>query len=354
MRNGRPLLCVAGEASGDQLLAPVVARLAGPLVGVGGASCEAAGLRMLGHARDLAAHGFGEAVGTLPAWVRAYRRTTEVLPAVAAALLVDFPELNTRLLKRAARIGVPVAYLAPPQAWAWRPWRSRDLRAADWVGCLLPFAAAWYAERGVRAEWVGHPLAERPVPVLPATPALTLLPGSRGPTVRRLFPTMLAAVARLGVPAHLAVASTVDRAWLARAVDTSGLDVTLHASAPAALAASTVALAGAGTATLEAALAGRPVVTLAQMSERTAAVLRRLVRTEHVALPNLVLGRRAFPECVQEACEARAVAAAAERCLTTPDEAALAELRARMDRPGYAARVTARVEALAASASSRG
>ncbi len=340
------VLCVAGEASGDQLLAPILAGL-GPTTGVGGDLCAAAGLNLLGHARDLGAHGFSEALSTLPAWLSAYRRTVAALPGVSAALLVDFPELNMRLLRRAKRRGIPVAYLAPPQAWAWRPWRARDLQAADWVGCLLPFAAEWYASRGVPAHWVGHPLAGRPAPPLPPTDGVCLLPGSREPTVRRLFPVMLAAVARIGLPAHLAVAATVDRDYLARAVDAAGLDVTLHDSAPAALAASSVALAGAGTATLESALAGRPVVTLAKMHGSTAAVLRRLVRTEHLALPNLVLGRRAFPECVQAACDAPTVALAARRCLTNSYRDALAELRARMDRPDYAQRVTAGVVALA-------
>ncbi len=94
------VLCVAGEASGDQLLAPILAGL-GPTTGVGGDLCAAAGLNLLGHARDLGAHGFSEALSTLPAWLSAYRRTVAALPGVSAALLVDFPELNMRLLRRA-------------------------------------------------------------------------------------------------------------------------------------------------------------------------------------------------------------------------------------------------------------
>ncbi len=344
------VLCVAGEASGDACLAPIVARLDAPF-GVGGDASAQAGLEVIGSARDLAAHGLTEALATLPEWRRTWLRVCRRLPDARAALLVDFPEMNTRLLRRARAHGVPVAYLAPPQAWAWRPWRAQALRDASWVGCLLPFAADWYAARGVPAEWVGHPCAERVPPPHAPRAALALLPGSRDPSVRRLLPIMLAAVARLRCPAHLAVAPTIDRAFLERATTACGLDVRLHDDAADALAASTVALAGAGTATLEATLAGRPTVTLVRLSGTTAGLLRRVVRTPHVALPNLVLGRRAFPELVQEACTAETVAAAAGALLGAPPTEAIDELRARMDRPGYADRVTARVVALAAGRS---
>ncbi|MCB9544650.1 MAG: hypothetical protein H6706_02000 [Myxococcales bacterium] len=343
-------LVVAGEASGDALLAPVVARLVAAghdVVGVGGDASAAAGLGLLGHARELAAHGLVEAVGTAPAFLGVWRRLRAALAGVDAALLVDFPELNRRLLAQAP---VPVAWLAPPQAWAWRPWRARDVARAAWVGCLFPFEVEWFRSRGVSAEWVGHPLAEAPAPGLGA--GVALLPGSRDAAVRRLLPVMLAALARLrrGRPdleAHLAIASTVDRGWIQRAVAASGLPVHLAASAPAALAASRIALAGAGTATLEAALAGRPPVTLAALHPASAAVARRLVRVPWVGLPNLVLGRGAFPECVQAGCTAAAVAAAAAGLLDAPPTADVAALRARCGRPGLADRVTARLLALA-------
>lgn len=339
----RVVLCVAGEASGDALLAPAVARLAttgfAP-AGVGGDRAVAAGLHALGHARDLAAHGLVEAAGTLPAWLRARRALLAALPAARAAVLVDFPELNLRLLRRATRAGVPVAWLAPPQAWAWRAHRAAQLRAAAWVGCLLGFEAEWYRARGVPAEWVGHPLAARPPLPAPATPGLALLPGSRDSAVRALLPVMLAAAARLraaapGLALTLAVAPTVDRLFVRRAVEAADLPVALFDDAPAALAGASVALAGAGTATLEAALAGRPPVALARLHRLSAAVARRLVQIPHVALPNLVLGRRAFPERILDDCTAPAVAAAAAALLAEPAACAadLAELRARCHRP---------------------
>ncbi len=348
------LLCVAGEASGDRLLAAVLAALRARVdvdaVGLGGDASAAAGLRLLAGARAVAAGGLVEAAAHLPAVVGAYRRLRSALDGSSAALLVDFPEVNRRLLERSR---APVAWLAPPQAWAWRPWRARAVARAAWVGCLLPFEAAWYRAHGVAAEWVGHPLAEASAPPPAAEPCVALLPGSRDGTVRRLLPVMLAAAIR----AHrrrprlrftLAVASTVDRLAVRRAVVASDLPIALRDDAPAALAEATVAMAGAGTATLEATLAGRPVVALARLHPASAAVARRLVRVDHVALPNLVLGRQAFPERVQDACTPEGVAEALEIVLADPGRFSpdLAELHARMHQPGFAARAASRIAAL--------
>lgn len=343
------VLCVAGEASGDAILAPVVDVIRGlgcDAIGVGGDASAARGLGLLGHAREVAGHGIVEAVHTLPAVWRAWRALSGALPGARAVVLVDFPEVNLRLLRRAAGLGVPVVYLAPPQAWAWRAWRARELAAARRVGCLLPFEAAWYRARGVAAECVGHPLAARAVLPAAAGSAIALLPGSRAAAVRRLLPIQLAAAARLArrvadLTVHVGVAATVDRGEVEAAFAAAGLRGAVHAGADAALAAATVALAGAGTATLHAALAGRPVVTMAALHPVSAAVARRLVRVEHVGLPNLVLGRRVFPEVVLDGCTADAVAAAAEPLLRAPEgyAGALAALRRRVTVPDGAARV---------------
>lgn len=343
------VLCVAGEASGDAILAPVVEVIRGlgcDAIGVGGDAAAARGLEVLAHARDVAGHGIVEAVHTLPAVWRAWRAISARLPAARAVVLVDFPEVNLRLLRRAAGLGVPVVYLAPPQAWAWRAWRARELAAARWVGCLLPFEAAWYRARGVAAVCVGHPLAARGALPVAAGPGVALLPGSRIAAVRRLLPIQLAAAARLaarvaGLTVHVGVAATVDRGEVAAAFAAVGLRGAVHAGADAALARATVAIAGAGTATLHAALAGRPVVTMAALHPVSAAVARRWVRVEHVGLPNLVLGRRVFPEVVLDDCTPAAVAAAVEPLLRAPGslDGALAELRRRVTVPDGAARV---------------
>ncbi len=321
------VMCVAGEASGDALLAPVVAHLrqrGARAIGVGGDRSAAAGLELLAHARDVAGHGLIEAAHTLPAVLGAWRRLRRALDGAVGVVLVDFPEVNLRLLRRAARRRIPAIYLAPPQAWAWRAQRAATLGRARWVGCLLPFEARWYAARGVDAVCIGHPLADRAPPRPPDRPGLALLPGSRAATVERLLPLQLAAATRLcqrhpDLTVHVAVAPTIDRAAIAHRFADAGLPGALHADADPALARSSVALAGAGTATLHAALARRPVLTLARLHPLTWAVARRLVHVEHTALPNLVLGRRAWPELWQADATPDAIADVIDPMLSHPE-----------------------------------
>lgn len=342
-------MCSAGEASGDALLASVAAELVArghTLTGLAGSESAAAGVDVRIDNRQVAAHGLLAAAGTVPALVRTHATLIAAARTADAMLLVDFPELNRRLLSRAA---VPVAWLAPPQAWAWRPWRARAVRAARWVGCLLPFEARWYRRRGVAAEWIGHPLAERLAPPLPAAPALALFPGSRPPTVRRLLPILLEAAARLPeVPVAVACAPTVPPDLLSACIEVGPRPDAAILGAAAALEAATVVIAGAGTATLEAALAGRGVVVAARLDPLAEAAARALVRVPHAGLPNLVLGRRAFPEHLLDECTAEGLADSARRLLAAPSSwsADVQALRERVARPGFAARVADRVESM--------
>lgn len=331
------IVAVAGEASGDALLAPIVRRLVAKghrVSGLGGDASIRAGLRPIAHARDVAGHGLVEAARVVPATLRTLRRL-RAEPA-DAVLIVDCPEIGRRLLRTAA---CPVAWVAPPQAWAWRPWRAQAMRRADWVGCLFAFARDWYRARGVAAAWIGHPLAEAPPPALVDAPVVALLPGSRQSAIESLLPVMLGALAALKLPGVLPIASTVDRGRIARIVAASGLPVRLVDDADAALAQAQISLAGAGTATLQSALALRPCVILARMHPVTAAIARSLVRVHSVGLPNLILGRRALPECVQQDCTPDAVARAARHLLTTDWRSTLEAVRAQTHRAGGADRV---------------
>jgi lipid-A-disaccharide synthase len=340
------ILAVAGETSGDQLLAPLVRSLVHQghtVIGLGGDAAVAAGLQPIVHARDVAGHGLVEAARVVPATLRAIRR----LRAEPADLtvVVDCPEIGMRLLRSAPH---PVAWLAPPQAWAWRAHRANPLRQAAWVGCLFRFSRDWYRRRGVRADWIGHPLATPPPPSPVTSEVVALLPGSRESAVEALLPVMLGALAQLGMQGVLPVASLVNRARVERMVRASGLPIQLVEDASEALAHARITLAGAGTATLQSALALRPCVVLARMHPVTMVVGRRLVRLPAVGLPNLVLGRRAFPECIQERCTPGIVATAAHRLLQTDWSATLRAVRRLCARPDGTEYVMARLTALLA------
>ncbi|MCA9545803.1 MAG: hypothetical protein KC613_15470, partial [Myxococcales bacterium] len=234
------------------------------------------------------------------------------------------------------------AWLAPPQAWAWRPWRADAVRQTDWVGCVLPHAAAWYRRQRVPADFVGHPLASAP-PLPPGRPeVVALLPGSRPGTAARLLPLMLEAAARLRreVPSLEVVwgrspglAPDLPDGWPAWARVADG--------ARAALRQAGSAWVGAGTATLDAVLAGRPCVVVARLDPAAEWLAKRLVRVPAVGLPNLVLGRRAFPECVLQDCTPAAIAAAALGLLHAPETWApsVEAVRARLRRSDWGGEV---------------
>ena len=323
------------EASGDALLALLLPHLRAlrpdlRWAGMGGPLSAAAGLEVMVDPRPLAAHGLTEALGALPATWRALRRLRALSEGARALLLVDAPEVNTRLLRHAAPRGLPVAYLAPPQAWAWRPGRAALLREARWLGCLFEFEAAWYCARGARAVEVGHPLLLAPPPALdPEGGHLLLCPGSRPSSARRALPLAIRALAALNarraargeeaLRGVLALSEWLERspsAQEARALaERLGVPLEVRAGLRAGLNGARLALCHAGTATLELGLAGLPFVAMAPLSPLSAAVARRLVRAPRYALPNLILGEEVCEELPPRPLDPLNAALALERLL---------------------------------------
>jgi len=339
------ILIVAGEASGDHHAARLVAAIKEELprtefLGVGGEALAAQGVRLLCPASELAVVGLLEVAGRLPAVFRALRDISRALKRERPRLviLVDFPDFNF-LVARLARIHrVPVMYYISPQVWAWRTYRVRTIaRLVDRMVVIFPFEAEFYRERGVPAEYVGHPLMET-LPALPSRTALlaewgldprrftlALLPGSRGSEIERHLPTMLqgAALIKQAIPETqflLPLASTAPRGLVeemvqknlaqplpavleqagAPAPPSSGLSLKIvEGQSYAVLAAAHLAVVASGTATVEAALAATPTIIIYRLSPFTFAVGRRLVKVEHVGMANLLAGERLFPELLQ-------------------------------------------------------
>lgn len=355
---------VAGEASGD-LHGATLARALGTLapdlrlVGMGGARMAAAGVRLLQRAERVTVVGGTEALVRLPALWRAFHALRRQLRERRAGVLVliDFPEFNMRLARTARQLGVPVVYFVAPQVWAWRRGRVRAMaRDVSRVLAIFPFEVGLYQEAGVPVEFVGHPVLDV-LPTLDHDVAraglaaegetlVGLLPGSRDAEVRRHLPVLLGAARRIvaGRPRTrfaLPVASTIASAGVRAAIQTAGVPVeVLPGEAYRVMAAADLLLVASGTATLEAACYGTPMVVLYRLSGVSYALARVLVRgVSHISLPNIVAGRAVVPELIQGRATPDGVAAAAlglleDEVARAAQRLALLEVRTRLGEAG--------------------
>lgn len=318
------LLVVAGEASGDRAAASVLAALPGiRSYGVGGQALRGTGTEQIADLQSTAAMGFSEVASRVPRLLfllhtlerEAVRRKTR------AALLVNYSDFNVRLGLRLRAHGVRVLFYGPPQIWAWRAGRAHTIaQSADLIATMLPFEEALWRAFGTDARYVGHPSLERmPLPrevararldLTPRSFALGILPGSRQKEVTRLLPSMLDAY----VIARKEHATVDGRVFLAPSLDpvttrfltqqaqerhVPVVQIDAREGALPLLSAFDATLCASGTASLEAAVANAVPVVAYKVSLATELMARALVSVDHIALPNLLLGRRAFPEHVQ-------------------------------------------------------
>jgi lipid-A-disaccharide synthase len=363
-RRATDVLVVAGEASGDlhgSTLARALTTLMPDLrlAGMGGARMAAAGVRLVQRADRVNVVGGTEALGRLPALWRAFQTLRRQLRdrRPGALVLIDFPEFNMRLARVARRLGVPVVYFVAPQLWAWRRGRVRAMaRDVSRVLAIFPFEVGLYQEAGVPVEFVGHPLLDV-LPSLEREAARTglageretlvgLLPGSRDAEVRRHLPVLLGAARRIaarrpGTRFVVPVASTIDAAAVRATVRPSELPIDVRpGEAYRVMAAADLLLVASGTATLEAACYGTPMVVLYKLSAVSHRIARILVRgVSHISLPNIVAGREVVPEFIQARATSDAVAGAALRVLAddvarAAQRAALLEVRVRLGEAG--------------------
>jgi len=315
------ILIVAGELSGDLHGANLVSAL-GELqpglecFGVAGPRMRAEGVRTVAHSEDLAHMGLVEVLHELPA-IRnilkaLLREAEEQRPALA--ILIDSPDFNLRLASRLKKLGIPVLLYVSPQLWAWRKGRVRKVRrVAEEVLCILPFEVDFYSRHGVPARYVGHPLVDE-IAKLEAHPperglssgSLALLPGSRAMEVRSLLPAMLDGIAELPESlisrVRLIVAPGVEEeiaAVLKNAPADGRLVLCAREEESDVLASCDLAWTASGTATLECALLGVPMIVGYRLKPFSWLLARLLVDVPHVALVNLIAGRRVAPELLQ-------------------------------------------------------
>ena len=329
----------AGEASGDLYASKLVEILrarhpAAEFFGCAGPKMQKAGVRPIVDSRSLAVVGIVEVIGHIP---RIYGLFRKLLAAAKAerpdlAILTDAPDFHLRLAKKLKKQGIPIVYLIAPQAWAWRGWRVHAMkRSIDHLLCIFPFEELFFAKKGLKTTFIGHPLAKMAhfsssFPI-PEKPMITLLPGSRHGEAERHMPVLIDAVERLGPKYSYLLALPqgfgVEKTTFWERIRDSSIQVKEGCTWDA-LAHSELALAASGTVTIEAALAGAPMVSFYKVNALSWILGRRLVRAPFLSMVNLVAGKKIVPELIQRDMTAERIAEEARRILEN------AEVRERM------------------------
>ena len=335
------ILIITGEASGDlhgaHLAKAIAARdPSAQLVGIGGAGMRAAGVTLIPGVPQLDVMGLIglSSVRFLIRRVLAIRRVLKAEPW-DLVVLIDNPGLNFHFARVAKAAGLRVVYYIAPQLWAWRPGRMKWIqRNVDHVVVILPFEAELYRSAGVRCTFVGHPLLDSVAPHYDRTalrakynldasaPVVGLLPGSREAELSMLLPVLLETARRLAASDPktqfvLAQASSIDDNQLHTLLRHSPVPITVAKDqASEVMAASDVLLVASGTATLQAAVVGTPMVLVYKTTLPTYWIARSLVRVRWIGLVNLVAGRSVVPELIQDDATAERLWQEAHRLLT--------------------------------------
>ena len=363
----REVLFVAGETSGDLHASGVARELrrlapGRPLAGIGGRRMEEAGVSLLEHTDRLAVMGFAEVLRHIPrhsALLGELRRRLRG-GGVGLVVLVDYPGFNMKVAAAAHEAGVPVLYYITPQVWAWGARRLAAMaRVVTRAAVILPFEEPLLRAHGIDATFVGHPLLDRAAGHLPdrATarralgipedvPVLALFPGSRAQEIARHLERFVGA-ARLLEQRVPGLRTVVSVAPGIRLDGTAAAYPLVHDASFTVWRAADAALSKSGTSTLEAAVAGTPLVIAYRTGGVSYAIARRVVRIPRIGLVNVVAQREVAPEFIQHAARPEAMAGALAPLFDPADPAraamlaGLATVRDALGTPGAAGRVAA-------------
>ncbi|MFQ5499351.1 MAG: lipid-A-disaccharide synthase [Candidatus Zixiibacteriota bacterium] len=312
-----PLLFVAaGEPSGDNAASRLISelRLFEPdlkLFGLGGGRLQKQGQDQLADSGHLAVLGFWEVAKRFRFFRQLLKKCEKEIERRRpnCILLVDYPGFNLRLARRVKRLGIPIVYYISPQIWAWGGNRVKEIaQLVDLMLLILPFEQRFYSNTSVKYEFVGHYLLEdiadeQVASEIPTDGHLCLMPGSRKQEIERMLPVMLQAAARFnsefGVKAVVAAVSGVFD--YDRVVEPFRQhDVTVeYDNSRSLIYESSLVLTASGTATLECAVIGRPMVVVYKTGWITYQIAKRLVQLDSIALVNLVLAEGVVPELIQ-------------------------------------------------------
>jgi lipid-A-disaccharide synthase len=336
-----------GEASGDLYAAALVEALRAQdpdidVFGFGGDRFEAAGGRLVGDFRGLSVTGLVEAFRVVPQLFAMRRKLVDAAARERpyVVVLIDNPDFNFRLMAAIKRLDIPIVYYVSPQLWAWRPGRMQTMKAmVDRVLPIFPFEQALYEREGVDVRFVGHPLIDlakakypraeflQGIGLDPALPVVALLPGSRANELHRIVPILAAAVPRIaseikGTQFVVARAPHLPDSYFAPFQGVGAPVKLVAGETDDVLAASDVVVTASGTATVQAALHGKPMVVVYRLQPLTYKLGKPLVRVSTYCMVNLVAGEPVVEELIQNACTPDAVARAAIDLMTNPHRAA--------------------------------
>ena len=365
----KKILLVAGEVSGDlhgSHLVEALQRIEPGIqfFGVGGEGLERRVMKLLYPAHSLSVVGITEVLVKLRTILRALRGLKGSLEKEKPDLiiLIDFPEFNLRLAKIAHRRGIPVLYYISPQIWAWRPQRIKLIaRVVKKMIVLFPFEVPLYETAGVDVEWVGHPLLDIVKPTLPKEKAFQkfgldpkrrtvgLLPGSRIHEIERLLPPLLASAHLLqkeipDLQFVIPLAPGISRTILSSQMKNISFPVkVVEGFTYDVMNLSELLIMASGTATLEGAILGKPMIIIYKVSLPSYWVGRALIRVDHIGLVNLVAEKEIAPELIQKDVNPQRIADEALRILRDPILSrkmadSMDEVRQKLGEPGAAQR----------------
>jgi len=320
-----PLLLSAGEASGDMYAARLATalkrRLDVALFGMGGPQMRAAGVEIVTDYSEVSVVGITEVLKRLPSLRRAMRRLVDEAGdrRPPLAILTDFPGFHLRLARKLRSKGVRNVYYICPQFWAWRPWRVNLVRRRFALAlCIFPFEERFYGDAGVPVKFIGHPLVGNVKPTLTREEfcrkyglmeertVITILPGSRRGEIAHHAPILVEALGEIRSASRgklqivLAVAPGLNVEQLKAMFPAAWQCQFVEQDTYNAVAAADLAIVSSGTATVETALLGKPMIVVYRLSPLTARLAKPLVRTRYFSMVNLIAGRAVVPELIQD------------------------------------------------------
>lgn len=315
-------MIIAGEASGDAHGAGVVRELKrrrpdAEIFGIGGDKMRDAGMMLVYHIREMSFMGFVEVIRHLPL-IRSVEKTLEQLLTLKrpdAVVLIDYPGFNLRFARIAKRRGIKVIYYISPQVWAWKKGRVKKMKSIiDKMLVVFPFEVPIYEKEGIPVEFVGHPLMEEMDKERSRTEFydaygldkkkefIAVIPGSRKQEIRKLFPVMLnAAIEIAGIQKHVVVAMAPNMTMEEYRIDgyTNAQVTFVQHATHEVMKYAEFAFVTSGTATLETACSGTPMIVVYKTSPITYWIARIVVRIKNIALVNIVAGKTIVPELIQ-------------------------------------------------------